>query len=76
MQFDLDLVRASAMDVWNGDIATIHFFLRGCFDRFGNIAIGHGAKQHVVPTGLLLNREPSDRIESGAERHSICLRVA
>ena len=61
------------MDIGNGDVAAIHFLLGGRFDRFGHVAIGHGAKQHVVSTCLLLHGEPPDRVESGAERHSILL---
>ena len=57
------------MDFGHRDVAAIHLFLGGSFDRFGHVTIGHGAKQHVVAAGLLLDREAADRVEGGAEGH-------
>ena len=61
------------MDFGNRDVAAIHFFLSGSFDRFSYVTVGHGAKQHVVAAGLLLDREAADRVEGGAEGDRLSL---
>ena len=61
------------MDFGHRDVAAIHFFLGGSFDRFGHVTVGDGAKQHVVAAGLLLDGEAADRVEGGAEGHGLLL---
>ena len=41
--------------------------------RLGHVAVGHGAKQHVIAAGLLLHGEAADGVEGGAEGHSLSL---
>ena len=61
------------MDVGHGDVAAVHFLLGGFLDHLGHIAIGDGAEENVVVTGLLLDGEAANGVEGGAEGQGLLL---